>query len=155
MVAYKQQMVRFINGEHSTPPLSPRAILWTWVLFASSVAQTGFLPPQAPGPEVCTHNHFPCPPFCFTPGNPFLMLTIAWFPRAITLQGLNHTSWHWTHFSAPGFSLFLPPRLTPWLWLNYWFNRHGFLFPSSPVSPCPSVVVLSSSRGVNDRRVTC
>lgn len=63
-IGYKQQMIWFISGEHSAPQLSPlseHAILWMWVLFASSVAWPGFLPPWAPAPEVCTASHFPLP----------------------------------------------------------------------------------------------
>lgn len=139
-MGYKQQMVRFINGEHSAPLLSPRAILSTWVLFASSVAQTGFLP----SPELlnlkCVHavlSH-PLPPASL----------------------LEIPLWRWQYPDSPvqlhfkdlitpvDTRRFFLPQDSPGFYLCDWLPGSGlitdlidmvFRIPSSSVSPCPSV----------------
>lgn len=118
--------------------LSPCAILWTWVLFALSVARTGFLPPWSCRTWSLCMQSFPHP---LPPASLLEIPLWRWqYPHSLVqlhFKDLIMAVDTLRVFLPKDSSGFLPLRLTLWLRLNYWFSRHGF--PSSSLAPCPSV----------------
>lgn len=150
---YKQQMVHFINGEHSAQP-SCYSLNLSIVCFKSSPNR---LPssPELQDPK-CVHAII---------SHPLPLASLLEIPLWRRQYPDSLVQLHFKDlitpvdtsapFSAPGFSWFFPLRLTPRLWLNYWFNRRGFfLFPPIVCLSEPISVFLSSRRGVEDHRDT-